>query len=264
MSLSHQPSSSSAFLDDLDIRHGPRELLGRFFINAVGAIAQRDVTLSFATFAELVAFNKRNQTYWFPLTTAFAPELGGFAEEDGFVIMGWNSDGDVVATQAMRRLDWQSTNFRAEAESQRLFYADPEQDRRTGEECIVTAPTAEDLYGRVALGGAIWYRPDYRGRNLPSILPRLARAYAYALWNIDYIMALIAEENVARGFARRLGYRDIQSSVILRKSPCHPEGDFELALARMSQMELIDDVFGFLVEQAAAQVDAAVEQRRAQ
>lgn len=256
-------TAPAAFLDDLDIQHGPRELLGRFFVKAVAAVASRDVTLSFSTFRELVDFNRQNQTYWFPLTTAFDPDKGGFGEDDGFVIIGHNGAGDVVATQAMRLFDWRATNFRAEAESLRLFYGDPKRDKLPTESCIVTAPSADDLDGLVALGGAIWYRPDYRGRDLPSIIPRLARAYAYALWDIDYITALISKENVARGFAHRLGYRDISSSVLLRHSPCYPDDDFHLELARMSQMELIDDVFGFLVEEVEPQVDVAVEQRRA-
>ena len=257
-------TASASFLDDLDIRHGPRQLLGRFFVNAVAAVAKRDVTLSFGTFSELVEFNRQNQTYWFPLTTAFTPELGGFDDDDGFVIIGRNGAGDVVATQAMRLYDWRATNFKQEAESLRLFYGQPERDKQPSESCAVTAETADDLKGLVALGGAIWYRPDYRGKDLPSIIPRLARAYAYALWNVDYITALIAEENVARGFARRLGYRDISSSVLLHHCPCLPDGDFLLGLARMSQTELIDDVFGFLMQQVDTQVDIAVEQRRAQ
>jgi hypothetical protein len=57
--------------------------------------------------------------------------------------------------------------------------------KRPGERCLVTAPATRRIRGRVVFSGAAWYRPDYRGRGLSAILPRVGKAYALARWSPD-------------------------------------------------------------------------------
>lgn len=250
------------FIDDVVIEHGPQDLISRFLFKALDAVEQRGIRLSFGTFEELAAVNEQNSDSWLPLTTTFRADIGGANEETGFVFMGRNAEGDAVATQAVRLFDWQSTNFKREAESLRFFYADPDRDKADGETCTVSADAATLIRGRVALAGGIWYRPDYRRLMLPAIIPRIARAYALTRWNMDAMMAIMSETNIARGLAKRNGFRDISWSVVMHRSPTFPEGDLELALARMNQMDLVDDLFRFVMD-FETQVDGGVEVRRA-
>ncbi|MGI9476773.1 MAG: hypothetical protein ACR2PI_08705 [Hyphomicrobiaceae bacterium] len=253
-----------AFIERLNFTYGPEELLARFFFKAVNAAAERGVFLEFGTFSDLLEANKANSDSWMPLTTTFQEELGGVTDETGVVFLGRNASGEIVATQAARMFDWSCTNFKNEAESLRFFYASPERDKAPNESCLVTAPEAAQIGGRVALGGGIWYRPDFRRLQLGEIIPRMARAYAFTLWNYDSLIATITQANVAKSFDKRVGFRDvIPNSMVMRNSHTVPDGDLHLALARMTPMQLIDDMFGFLVDFDTG-VEVGVDQRRAQ
>ena len=258
-----QRANADSFLEQLKLTYGPKEFLTAFFFKAVDAAARRGVYLEFGTFSDLLRVNESNLDSWMPLTTSFREHPGGATNETGFVILGRNLAGEVVATQAARIFDWHNTNFKAEAESLRFFYRDPARDRRAGEACFVSAPAAETISGKVALGGGIWYRPDFRRLKLGEIIPRIGRAYALTLWNYDSLIATITQQNVQKAFDKRLGFLDITpSSVVMRRSATVPDGDLDLALARMTPMQLVDDLFGFLAG-FDAEIDARIDERRA-
>lgn len=251
------------FLKGIDIKFGPRNLLSRFFLKATHAAADRGVYLEFSTFTELMDINRRNLDTWHPMTTSFDPELSAVNEDNAFVIVGRDVHGDVVATQVARFLDWTGTNFKTEAEALRFFYKHPERDKAPDESCDVTAPNATEITGRLLHSGGIWYRPDYRGLNLGEIIPRLGRAYGYTRWGVNEVFGVVTSGNVRKKFDRRLGYREFSDSVTLRNSPTDPGKDLVTVLCRLSQADLIDDSFGFLMG-FDTQVDAVVNNRRAQ
>lgn len=75
------------FLDQLDIKHGPRDLLMRYFLKTVNEVEARGVRLEFGTFAELSEINRRNRNSWRPLLSSFQPKVGGVRDDNGFVIL---------------------------------------------------------------------------------------------------------------------------------------------------------------------------------
>lgn len=223
----------------LDIRYGPRALLGRFFLAADAAARERGVSLHFASFDDLLAANADNHSSWRPLTPLFTPRLSGVSEHTGFAILGRNAVGEIVAAQAARVFDWPNTTLRAEAESLRMFYADPEAARTAGNHCEVTAASAQTISGRVVFSGAGWYRPDFRGKGLAGILPRISRLLAFAFWNTEFTTAMMADGVVAGGFAARTGYTKIaHDSVTFELSPV---GAFRGAFLWMDTSELLSD-----------------------
>ena len=151
-------------------------------------------------------------------------------EEDTFCIVGRNALGDIVATQAARLYHWDGTTFHDEAESLRLFYADPAALKRRSEAVEVTAPAARRITGRVVFAGGAWYRPDFRGRQLAQILTRISRAYAYTRWQHDYHTSIMAEEVCRGGMPERSGYTKVDWEVMLKRTIVHPEGDVRCAL----------------------------------
>ena len=71
-----------------------------------------------------------------------------------------------MATQAARLYEWPNTSFFYEAESLRLFYADPARSKQANEKCVVTAPSTKFVSGNVVFSGGGWYRRDYRKLSL--------------------------------------------------------------------------------------------------
>lgn len=249
----------SRFLDQMDLKFGPRDLLMRYFIKTVEQVEARGVKLEFGTFAELAEINRQHRDSWRPLLSTFQPNVGGVTDDQGFVILGRDSSGVVVTTQALRIFEWDTTNLKDEAESLRLFYAEPARDRLPGEACVVSAPLATAITGRVAWSGGVWNRPDYRGRQLGELIPRMSRCYGLAAYNISSAAAFMSSENVAKKLHVRAGFSDLQAAVLLRHSQSYPSGDLVMSLARQRPHDIIDDAFRFLVDwrpQADAQIVA--------
>src|ERR1700704_999656 len=69
-------------ITEIEVDHGPRDLLGRFFLKADTAARERGIALSFGTFDDLVEANARNTSSWHPLIPLFDPKNGGFDEEN--------------------------------------------------------------------------------------------------------------------------------------------------------------------------------------
>jgi len=256
-------ASPRSFVSDITIEHGPAEMLGRFFLKADTAARRRDVFLSFISPEEMLEINKRNADTWRPILPLFNPQSSILTEDNCYCMAGRNAKGEVIATQAGRLLPWTGTNFHEEASSMRLFYTDPAGMKAEGEAVIVTAPAAKTLTGSVVFSGAIWYRPDYRGRQLPSIIPYISRAYAYTRWKQDTTISIMAQDVHQRGMAERSGYANVDWEVLLRRTPVIPEGDLHCALVWMDSDFLLKGTADFLAG-FDSEVDAWVGQRRDQ
>lgn len=147
-------------------------------------------------------------------------------------------DGEIVATQAGRVYYWPDSTM--EQEARLMFYA----GREEGQNCVVTAADAKKISGVVFYGGSVWVRPDFRGRQLSQLLPRLGRAYAVARWPVDWGISLVAPVLVEKKVAAGYGYKHVSYSV---SYPGSPWGDIDFALVSISAMEAYDDFARLLV-----------------
>jgi hypothetical protein len=224
----------------LKIKYGPVGLLGRFFLWADTAARDRGVTLSFASLQDLAEANRGNSDTWRPLVPVFDEALGGVTPETAFVLIGRNKHGEVVTTQAARIYDWPGTSLKDEAASLRMFFADPDAAFARGDHCKITTPIAEKISGRVVFSGAVWYRRDFRGKDLATIQSRIARAYAFTCWNSDFTIGMMANAVIAGGLAERAGYTKIEHSCI--ELVASPLGEMRCGLGWMQSDELLADL----------------------
>jgi hypothetical protein len=247
------------FLSQVTIDYGPAELLGRLFLRWDTDLAKRGISLHFAPVEMLMEVNRQNSDSWRPLVPIFDAAIGGFNEDNGFCLLGRNRSGEIVAAQAARLFSLTNCTFKEEAESLRLFYADPARSAAPGEQCIVSAPSASRFTGRLVYSGAVWYRPDYRKQGLTSILPKLTKAYAFTKWYTDYTMSFMIDDVVSNGTAARAGYPHVEWDVLLKNTPL---GDHRGALIWANAQELID-YFSTSLSHADSQVDMIVYDRTA-
>lgn len=247
-----------SFIAGLVINHGPAELLGRMILAADTAARARGVFLSFAGLDELVSINRANSQSWRPLLPVFDPNCGLFAPTSALCLLGRNDAGEVVVTQAARYFDWRGTTFHDEATSLRLLYRDPNAWRQEGEAVEVTAPTARIITGKVAFTGGHWCRQDFRGKGLPAITPRIARALAIGLWDVEFACTIMAEDIFSRGVAQRAGYCNAEWSVELKNTPV---GTLKAALLWRGREAIVADLEDFLANFVDA--DASVVERYA-
>ncbi len=259
-SSSHSPAAAqSTFLSEIHLEHGPISRLGHFFLKADNAARDRGISLAFGTPEEFAQVNEQNRDSWRPLIPIFHPRMGNFSTGNGFCILGRNRNGTVVATQAARFYPLDQTTFYDAASDLSLYYPDASAARARGESCLVTAQATRNVSGRVVFSGGGWYHPDYRGRFLSCILPRISRAYAFSRWNSDFTVSMMAEGVIKGGMAERCGYTNIDWDVSIRNFAI---GDLRFAFVWMEAAQLLTDLEQFL-SSFDAEVDRTVDQGRA-
>src|SRR5262245_4698251 len=251
--------NGSPLLAKLAIDHGPADLLARFFEQADAAAHALGVTLSFADLGELIEVNAQNRDSWLPLFPTYDIRCNTIGPDDAFCIMGRDRNRKVVATHAGRLFNLKLSNFHDLAQSLHLMYEHPDESKRPGETCAVTAKAAQSIAGRVVFSGAAWYHPDYRGKGLSRVVPNLLRDYDFTHWNMVYLVAMMSEGVVKCGMTERTGYTNIDWDVCVSNSPL---GDVRFAFMWMEPRQLLQDVAKF-VDRSRRETRDTLLQRRA-
>jgi hypothetical protein len=209
-------------IDGIAIKHGPARIIQRFLSEANSHLRNHGLDLTFSSFDTLVHVNEQNSQTWKPLLPTFLPQNGLVDSDRAFCLIGRNSEGLAVTTQAMCVFDWQNTNFAVEAEAMRLFYLHPKTMAPVQESCTVTAPLAHQISGQVCFGGAVWYHPTFRGRTLVPLLARISRAVAYARWQPDIVTAIFAQGLYSKGFPAMTGFTQFDLGIVLQNFALGP------------------------------------------
>jgi hypothetical protein len=236
------PENNLRLPDALTIKHGPAPLLSRFVIEGDKAARENGIRLRLRhDFEELLYFNKQqtNLGNWFKLVCMFNPEYSDLQPENSYWISGEDDHGEIVVTQAGRVYYWPNTTL--EQEARLMFYG----GRDEGQRCVVTADDAKLISGVVFYGGSVWVRPDFRGRRLSELLPRLGRAYALARWPVDWGISFVAPILVEKGIAAGYGYKHSSYSIAF---PASPWGELEVVLVSLSASEAYDDLADAMIK----------------
>jgi len=254
----------SSLIESIDIKHGPPELLARFFFKAEEEAASLGVQFEIGRVEELIQINREHRDTWPPLTPTFRHGMGGITNENAIAILGRDRSGKIIAAYSVRLFDWSATNFTAEAESLRLFYADPDKDKRDEEGCIVASPEGRELTGNCMYTGALWIHPDFRGTALSTILPWTSRAVGCASWPIDNSFALIGDYGLAKKLDWKVGYTAdyVYRGIRLINHITLPGKTVDFALCVIPRDYLMDGLFRFVTEFGVEDL-AAVNNRSA-
>ncbi len=240
------PENNLRLPDALTIKHGPARLLSRFVLAADRAARRKGITLRLRhDFEELLDLSKfyAARDLWYPLCEAINPRFVELTPKNAFWIAGENENGEVIATNACRVLDWTGTSLAEQAST--MWYG-----RDTIRRCILTADAAPLISGVVAWGGAAWVRPDYRGRQLSYLSPRILKAYACANWPVEWSFCYIGIDNLKRGLAATYGHRNLSYSI---NHPGSLQG--EMAVAYTSSADFYADITDFMERGGIIQED---------
>jgi hypothetical protein len=229
------PENNLRLPDALTIKHGPARLLATFVLEGDKAAHEIGVRLRVRhDFGNLVYVNKHAavRRSWYPLLDIFNPEYSDLRPENSYWISGEDEHGEIVLTQAGRVYHCPDTTLEQEA---RLMFCG---GREKGQRCVVTAADAKLITGVVFYGGSGWVRPDFRGRRLMRLVPRLGRAYALARWPVDWGISFVAPILVEKGIAAAYGYKHASYSMSFPESLW---GDLEVVLVTVSAEEAYAD-----------------------
>lgn len=238
------PENNLRLPDALTVKHGPARLLSRFVMEGDKEARRRGVRLRLRhDFDELLFINRQHVAAgtWLDIPGAFNPECVDLTPENAFWLSGENEDGEIVVTWAARIHNWVGTTL---AEQVRASWY----GRDLGQPCVVTAEAAKLISGVCVCGGASWVRPDFRGKHLSHLVPRIGKAYACARWPIDWSFCYISRRNVEKGLAGSYGQKNLSYSVVY---PGSAWGEVAIAYTH------IEDVYAEFAQFMAAELTSS-------
>lgn len=143
-----------------------------------------------------------------PLGRPFDPTQQDLSGGRAFWIIARNPDGELVHTQALRRLDLGTQNLADFLRNNFQSFPPPGLPIDFENSACNAGPGARRISGRVAYHGEIWVKdsPDYRGNGLIDYLARLGLLSASMHWQPDFIFGFMGRGNARRGLCERFGY----------------------------------------------------------
>lgn len=236
---SPRSGSAGSFIGDLVVLHGPADLLGRFFLDADSAVRARGIRLDFGRFDVLADLNRAHLESWGLINSVFDARKVPTPSDTCFCLFGRAGDGRIVTAQAARMFDIGASSVADAVDDMRLFYPGVPRPTPEVEQCRVDMPAARQMSGRIAFVGGLWVHPDFRGRQLSQILPRISRAYAFTSWRPDHAISFASRRLVENRTIYGYGWRNVAYGFERRKAGAL---DFEGAIVWMSAVELLADV----------------------
>lgn len=233
------PENNLRLPDALTVKHGPAPLLAKFVIEGDKAARRIGLRLRLRhDFDELVYLNRQEiaRGNWFRLINMFNPAFSDVSPENAFWVSGETEEGEIAVTWAGRVYYWPDTNLAEQARA--MFYG-----RDEGQPCKVTAAAAPSITGVVLSAGSVWVRPQFRGRQLSRLFPRIGRAYACSRWPIDWTISYVAPILVEKGVAAGYGQKNFSHSIFY---PGSPWGDLEVVVAYTPAAEIYGDLESFM------------------
>ena len=246
--------SGRPVLDDLQIKHGPVTLLGRFFLLADTLLAKAGVTLYRASLAEAAATQGANVESWHLFPPMLDTRLSPIPDDMSYGLLGRNERGDVVCVQGGRIYDVGERSFADIVADQSFFYGPAIPPARELPIADVTAPSATTIKGRFVYSGGLWVHPDYRGRHLAAVLPRFSRCYALSMWDTQFTVGMANEASFSPKLIAAYGYDKVERRFTIQNLTPTP---MSWAILWMNREDLIGDLTRF-VDAQVAQIDAAV------
>lgn len=129
---------------------------------------------------------------------------------NGFWICGFQADGDLIHTQAVRLLDMSGISLGTHLDNHRHKYItpdstpDPDQTFYSGPEAL------QSITGKVCYQGEFWLRAQGlggpRSQGATSLLSRILLEVAVAAWNPSFVFALVPQRLAAKGAHLRYCY----------------------------------------------------------
>ena len=180
----------------------------QYITRMLDIIADKGVMIEIGTDFDLYASYIAEHRTKLPLGLAFDPEVQKLTEDTGFWIAGWDSEGKMMHSQAMRMIDMSNTYLSDYLSEYFQRFAPPGYTLDMSRSLYRPGPGAKRITGRICYHGDLWVESSdrYRGTGLPGILARFALATSLLRWSPDHVFGFMAQHHAFRGLAEREGY----------------------------------------------------------
>ncbi|MEP4196587.1 MAG: hypothetical protein ABJL99_13240 [Aliishimia sp.] len=143
------------------------------------------------------------------LGAPFDPSLHKLDSRNSMWVVGHDSDGHIMHTQALRMLDLQGDTLGTYLRRRFKDFPPSGLDLDMERSRFRAGPGAKHISGRVCYHGEVWMggKPgQFRGTGVSSILGRFAFLTALQQWSPDYVFGFMPKPVAHKGFVERQGY----------------------------------------------------------
>lgn len=147
----------------------------------------------------------------------FEPKRYDLMPDNSIWVVGRNTNGEIVHTQAMKRLDLSHLCLSDYLQKNLKEFEPSFIDIDYNRSLYRPGPGSKRITGSVVYHGEFWIggaRGAYRGTALAPLLGRHAFLMALARWQPDYSFGFVAKPLSYKGFAARFGYMHTEHNAI--------------------------------------------------
>jgi len=152
-----------------------------------------------------------------PINPAFDPQYCDLNENNAFWMIGFNNNGEIVHTQAIKLLNLKTRPLQNYLDENFWDFRSVGYEFDKSRTQCSLSPCASRIKGRVTYHGELWMKsgdPRFRGGSLTVLLTRLFMMQAILRWNPDYLIGLQAPMITCRGLGIREGYMRAEQRTI--------------------------------------------------
>lgn len=240
-----------SFRDQLRIGQEPRDLLTRYF-NALDMEARaRAIEFHLVSPHDLVAVHEAHADSWNGFTPVFDPRKTTISDDDCACILGFDRRGKPALAHACRLFDFGTGSVKDALEDLSFWYGDRAYQWRAGTRCVVTAPSAARLTGRMLYIGAFWVRPDLRSQIVGQTMQELSRIYGCARWAFDTIVTVGSRALMRPDLQARYGFDGYEEKFEISTGDGQRFDGLFIWQTRASQMARLQRMIGGWEREAA-------------
>lgn len=244
-------ASHPSFRDNLRIRHEPRELLGRYFRALDREARRRAIEFQLVSPIDLVAVHDAYADSWNGFSPVFDPGKTTITEDDYASILGFDRHGRPAVAHACRLFDFGDRSVKDALEDLTFWYGDRAHQWRAATRCVVTAPSAARLTGRMLYVGAFWVRPDLRSQIAGQTMQELSRCYGLAQWDFEHIVTFGSDALLRPELQQRYGFDGYEDAFDIVTGDGQQFGGIFLWQTRESQVRRLASLIDGFESQAA-------------
>jgi len=167
----------------------------------------------FDEYSEIVAQERPMQKLGAP----FDPSTHELRESTAFWMIGRNEDGELIHTQAAKRIQLGARPLSSYLLRQFRAFPPPLKGVDLRRSRFRATPGTHKIEGTAAYHGEFWVAPErgkYRGVGLAPVLGRTGMLEMMQRWDPDWIYGFILNVVAFKGFAARIGYLHLEPSAL--------------------------------------------------
>ena len=189
----------------------------------------------------------------------FDPEHQFMTPANAFWIAGFDHDGELIHTQAMRMIELGNSHLSDYMRENFLDFPPSGLPLDLKRSRYRPGPSAKRMTGRTVYHGEVWMggtKGQFRGSGLSCVLGRFAFMSAMLRWSPDHFFGFMPRAVAFKGFAERQGYMHAEPAAARRL--CRTRRP---ALANVGKRQSAGGVHGLDGERGCAPPDADATER---